>query len=354
MWSILDGSRAAACRRWRTSAPDRHCAGPSPLPGDTESAAGRQRRGNDLFAAAVAYASWAAPVQQQSAGMYLELAPLVVLFIAGYARLGLYPSLGLGPVETLRRLSYVTAFGFLILAAFSFALKLPHLYSRVTFVLAFVLSLAFVPLGRLALFSIACRWRWWAEPVVIIGTGHRAARAIRSIRDAGQLGYRPAAVLTYDEAAPAGDELEGVPIVGGLQHASALAACGIRVAFLEVEQSADAANPRPAPTGFSACHSAARLRRPAHRGPAGAQPRQPRRHRVHEQPVAAGEPDDQAGARPRYRRCRVASFDAGDPDCCGAGPADRWGPRVLPPESTRAGGPADQGPENPHDAPPRG
>ena len=56
--------------------------------------------------------------------IYLDLAPLVSLFLFGYAQAGLYPGFGLGPVETLRRFSYVTAFGFLVLAAFSFALKI--------------------------------------------------------------------------------------------------------------------------------------------------------------------------------------------------------------------------------------
>ena len=108
-----------------------------------------------FLSTALAYWSWAAPLKQQPAGIYLELAPLIVLFLAGYSRAGLYPSLGLGPVQTLRRLSYVTIFGFLVIAAFSFAFKLPHVYSRGTFLLACILSLVLVPIGRLALFS-AC------------------------------------------------------------------------------------------------------------------------------------------------------------------------------------------------------
>src|SRR5687768_8349230 len=187
-------------------------------------------------AGGLAYVIWALPARGQSGAMYLELLPLVMLFIAGYARAGLYPGLGLGPVETLRRLTLVTTFGFLVLAAFSFALKLPHLYSRVTFLLAFAFSLAIVPIGRLILFRIARRWGWWAEPVVVIGTGRRALRAVRGIKQERHLGYRPAAVLTAEMTSPAGDSLEGVPVVGGLDQAHALSASGIRVAFLEVEQ----------------------------------------------------------------------------------------------------------------------
>ena len=187
------------------------------------------------LAGALAYLVWALPARGQSAEMYVELLPLVGLFLAGYARAGLYPGLGLGPIETLRRLSTVTSFGFLVLAAFSFALKLPHLYSRVTFLLAFVLSLALVPLGRLALFYAARNWPWWAEPVVVIGTGRRAARAIRGIKRANHLGYRAIAVVTPMPSAPAG-ELEGVPVVGGLDRLRDIADSGVRVAFLEIDQ----------------------------------------------------------------------------------------------------------------------
>jgi len=189
-----------------------------------------------VLSAFIAYLTWAAPERQQSPALYLDLMPLVVLFVAGYARAGLYPSLGLGPVETLRRVSFVTIFGFLVLASFSFALQLPHLYSRVTFGIAFVLSLFLVPLGRVVLFYIARKWHWWAEPVVIIGTGRRAAHVTRDIKKASHLGYRPAAIITTGTTAPAGRELEGVPIVGGLEIVPRLAACGIRVAFLEVDQ----------------------------------------------------------------------------------------------------------------------
>lgn len=187
------------------------------------------------MAGTIAYVSWAAPMRGQSPSMYLELAPLVGLFIAGYARAGLYPGIGLGPVEMLRRFSYITTFGFLVLAAFSFALKVPHLYSRATFLLAFVLSLVLVPVGRELLTHAASRWHWWTEPVVVIGTGVSAARAIRSTRQARRLGYRPAAVVAVDQVTAAGAALEGIPIVGGLDQVQALSAGGIRVAFLETE-----------------------------------------------------------------------------------------------------------------------
>ena len=174
--------------------------------------------------------------------MYAGLAPLVLLFLLGYGRAELYPGFGVGPVETLRRLSYVTGFGFLVLAAFSFALKLSPVYSRVTFSIAFLFSLVLVPVVRGLVSRWASRWTWWHEPVVIVGTGERAARVVRQIRAAGQFGYRPAAVIRLQ--ADAEGDVEGVPIVGGLECAPALAADGIRVALVQTRR-ADPARERP-------------------------------------------------------------------------------------------------------------
>ena len=187
------------------------------------------------LAVAIAFVSWAAPIRDQSAETYVALAPLIAIFIAGYAKAGLYPSFGLGPVQTLRRLSYVTSFGFLLVAAFSFVLKLPPVYSRVTFLIALGLSVALVPLGRVVLFSVAQRWHWWAEPVVVIGTGRRAIRAIRGIKQAPYLGYRPVAVIQSNARHVGRDPVDGVPVVGGLDQVPALSAAGVHVAFVETE-----------------------------------------------------------------------------------------------------------------------
>ena len=187
-----------------------------------------------MLATAIAYVLWAGPVRQQPLIAYLELAPFALLFVLSYARAGLYPSLGLGPVEILRRMSLATTFAFGLLATLSFVFKLDHFYSRVTFALAFGLALVLMPLGRAALTSLSDRWLWFGEPVVVIGTGRRAMRAIAGIQRAHHLGYRPAVVLSTEPVTP-GDTLEGVPIVGSLDMVPELSARGFRVALLEVE-----------------------------------------------------------------------------------------------------------------------
>lgn len=189
-----------------------------------------------LFVAGMlAYAAWALPVKGQPAAMYLELSPLLLLFVIGYAQVGLYPGFGVGPVETLRRFTYVTAFGFLVLAAFSFALKVPHLYSRVTFVLACALSLILLPVSRLLAVRLLRRWPRWREPVVVIGTDERADHAVEVLARTGDLGYRPVAIMRLGPTSRLAADAE-LPELPNLDAAPALAARGVRVALLASDQ----------------------------------------------------------------------------------------------------------------------
>jgi Undecaprenyl-phosphate galactose phosphotransferase WbaP len=184
-----------------------------------------------------AYLLWARPVHAQPAELYLPLGPLLTLLLAGYLAADLYPGFGLGPVESLRRTSLVTGFGFVVLASFTFAVKLPHLYSRMTFAIALALSLVAVPAARSLLLAASARWRWWREPVVLIGPRPLVARTIHMLRDMPRPDYEPVAVLDpgWPDAPSAGDPIEGVAIAGGLDHAQRFARRGVQVAILATE-----------------------------------------------------------------------------------------------------------------------
>ena len=82
-----------------------------------------------VLSAVIAYFAWARLILNQAPTVYLELLPLLPVFIVVYARAGLYPGFGLGAVEVLRRLTLGSSFVFLLLAAFSFIFRVPHHYS---------------------------------------------------------------------------------------------------------------------------------------------------------------------------------------------------------------------------------
>lgn len=181
-----------------------------------------------LFAAGtLAYYLWALPVRHQRPDLYLELAPLVPVVFLANAAWGLYPGFGAGAVETLRRLCLSSSVIFLSLAAISFALKLEPVYSRMTFAIAWALTLLFLPLARFGLLSLAQRWTWWGEPCAVLGTGALAARTIQALRSALSLGYRPVVVLAAAEGAAS--EVAGVPVAGTLDRLTEMAARGVRV-----------------------------------------------------------------------------------------------------------------------------
>ncbi len=144
----------------------------------------------------LAWLLWALPMRQQALELYLQLWPLPLFFLAGYAQAGLYPGTGLGPVETLRRLTWVTGVTFLVVAALSFALKVPYVYSRLTFAIAFLLAIVVVPLARLVALGFLARTGWWPEPVVVAGDRvERIEKVIDNLRWTRQLGYAPRGIL---------------------------------------------------------------------------------------------------------------------------------------------------------------
>ena len=147
---------------------------------------------------------------------------------------GLYLGFGVGAVETLRRLSCCTSFAFLVLAAGSFALKLPPQYSRLSFAIAWGASLVTVPLWRFLVLSVASHWQWWGEPTVLIGGGPWVRWTIRALGNALSLGYRPVGVLMPGPHQYEQHPVEGVPVFGGVEVVPYLAVRGVRVALVEV------------------------------------------------------------------------------------------------------------------------
>lgn len=121
--------------------------------------------------------------------LYLRLLPALLLFPALFSAFGLYPALGLHPAAELKRLSTATALGFLLLAAGAFLSKSGPLYSRLSFLLAFALTLLLLPLGRALLRHLFARRPWWGGGVVVAGEGKEALEGL--LREAPLLGLKP-------------------------------------------------------------------------------------------------------------------------------------------------------------------
>ncbi len=123
-------------------------------------------------------------------------APLVLVT---YAVLGLYPGVGLSPVEELRRLIAANGIVFLALAGAIFFHKDVTSFSRGIFILQWLFSTVLPPLARAAARSLFARRAWWGVPILIFGAGRAAHLVIDTLKSRPALGLKPVACLDDGE-----------------------------------------------------------------------------------------------------------------------------------------------------------
>src|SRR5438132_973993 len=115
---------------------------------------------------------------------------------------------------------------FLVLATASFAFKADPRYSRITFGITWLLSLATVPLCRSLTCSLANRVHWWREPTVVFGTLPQIELTIRSVTNAGPREYEIVGALCQDDRT-IGRIITDVPILGGSNLVPELTRLGV-------------------------------------------------------------------------------------------------------------------------------
>lgn len=156
-------------------------------------------------------------IPRRHSAMYL----VVALSIAAFAVHGLYPGIGLNAVQHLRRIFRSITFSYLLLTASMVLVKDWWANSRGGFFLSWILALFLVPAGRWVMNHVFESKSWWGAPVIILGAGHTARILIRNLRDNRVLAYQP--VLCLDDDPERQGYCEGVPVIGSLSDASALA-----------------------------------------------------------------------------------------------------------------------------------
>lgn len=153
--------------------------------------------------------------------LYWRLWPIVGIFMVAYALANLYPGIAMSPVEELRRLTLTTTLLYLLLGSAIFLFREVELYSRAAFLMAWLLSLLFVIIGRYGIRALCARQSWWGYPVVVMGAGKTGEMVIRTLQRQPSLGLKPIAVL--DDDVTKHGTLAGVPVVGNLAMGPTLA-----------------------------------------------------------------------------------------------------------------------------------
>lgn len=148
--------------------------------------------------------------------VYLRISATLLMFAAGYALFGLYPGVGQNPVREIRQLSQATTLVFVLYATLLFLFKVGGTYSRIVFLIGWLLALVLVPLSR----TVVRRWCgsrvWWGYPVAVFGSGEVARNVVAALQKQPELGLHPVAIFQEDDD---WTSLPGVPISGDFRSA---------------------------------------------------------------------------------------------------------------------------------------
>lgn len=147
--------------------------------------------------------------------------PFLLLFIAVYVGVGLYQIVGMNPIQELRQSVAGTTLAFFIFTGSTFLLKEVRGFPRGIAVLTWLLVSLALPPAR-AFIRRACGPRhWFGRSVVVLGAGKAGLSVVQALMENPGLGLKPVAIL--DDRASVETHLCGVPILGGLALAPALA-----------------------------------------------------------------------------------------------------------------------------------
>jgi Undecaprenyl-phosphate galactose phosphotransferase WbaP len=150
---------------------------------------------------------------------YMKFWPAALVFPAVYAALGLYPGVGISPVEELRLCVIGSSVVYLAGAA-SMVLERANEFSRGVFLGAWLMTLVSVPLFRAWLRGVCAGCAWWGIPVLVLGAGEAGQTVVSKLQAVPAFGLKPVAFL--DDDADKEPSYMGVAVAGPLSAACEL------------------------------------------------------------------------------------------------------------------------------------
>ena len=179
----------------------------------------------DLAATAVAVrlalAIWLRIQPLAESSHFLPLWPLNLVVPLGFWFLGLYPAAGMSAVTELRQTSlFVSAFYMSTVSALFLTHEVAGA-SRGFFLLAWLLTVGLIPMGRAGVRKVFAHRSWWGLPALVLGAGHTAELLLTSLRQDPGLDLKVLGCLD-DDRAKHGMVIAGVPVIGRLVDASRL------------------------------------------------------------------------------------------------------------------------------------
>lgn len=121
----------------------------------------------------------------------------VILSLIIQGKSGLYPGIGVSAVEEFRRLSVSNSLLFLIIFSITFLLKTADYYSRLLFLLAWMLTLFLMPIARNIMRWVSVKLKIWGEQVAVVGfPDRRVAEVADFFVKFPHKGIRPKVIFT--------------------------------------------------------------------------------------------------------------------------------------------------------------
>jgi len=122
--------------------------------------------------------------------------PALIFFIFIFQLMALYPAIGVGPVEELKKLSICIFFVMLGIITISFFFRNTATFSRVTLVLSWIIIAVSVPLSRKVFRRIALKLGLWGIPTMIVGEKKSVLHIYKQLRAHPLTGFWPVVCLS--------------------------------------------------------------------------------------------------------------------------------------------------------------
>ena len=152
---------------------------------------------------------------------YAALLAALPLFFLVFSALDMYPGIAANAIEEFRKMMHAVTLSYLLIIVSTFFIKVGGHYSRIAFLLAWLLTLALVPMCRRAVRNLGSKQPWWGVPTVIFGANHTGEAMLKVLADQPTLGLRPIALLKQNPLSVR-PEGAGELFLGEFSHAAQL------------------------------------------------------------------------------------------------------------------------------------
>jgi Undecaprenyl-phosphate galactose phosphotransferase WbaP len=131
--------------------------------------------------------------------IYLRIVWIFFVFPLSYAINGLYPGVGITPVEEMRRATMSTSIVWISITALLFLTQSGIIYSRMAFSLFGFFLILLIPILRFIARRVGTKLKIWGEPVALIGFGDYGKKVLHFLSDNRFYGFLPKLVIDGQE-----------------------------------------------------------------------------------------------------------------------------------------------------------